>query len=91
MAPFNWFNRQFSDPSDSEDQSTEADATSDADLPLVEEQPDAETKADEMPEVAQDQLNWAKLAYENIRKRQAAQNADEASPATSDCRCSHSR
>jgi len=89
MAPFNWFNRQFSDPSDAEAPSTEAQVTeapsteaqaTEATDPLPAEQPPgAETEAQaqaqaqtgETPAVAQDQLNWAKLAYENIRKRQA--------------------
>lgn len=61
MAPFNWFNRQFDDQSE---QSTQEDAqqSSQAEAEKVAE---AETSA-----VSEDYLNWAKTAYENIRKRQ---------------------
>ncbi|HEY9626214.1 MAG TPA: signal recognition particle-docking protein FtsY [Coleofasciculaceae cyanobacterium] len=76
MAPFNWFNRQFSDPSDSEAESAEAKST---ETESAESTETASTEAAE-PSVAQDQLNWAKIAYENIRKRQAAQTATEAQP-----------
>ena len=68
MAPFNWFNRQFSDSSDTEaepPESTEAISK----LPQ-------EAQAEDETAIAQDQLSWAKLAYENIRKRQATQSAE---------------
>ncbi|MBI4782159.1 MAG: signal recognition particle-docking protein FtsY [Oscillatoriophycideae cyanobacterium NC_groundwater_1537_Pr4_S-0.65um_50_18] len=77
MAPFNWFNRQFSDPSDSEAESAESTETKSTEAESSEV---ASLEAAEPSAVAQDQLNWAKLAYENIRKRQAAQNAAEAQP-----------
>ena len=69
MAPFNWFNRQHSDPEPPAD-STEAEAQA---------EPTSEVAQPEAPEpaIAQDQLNWAKLAYENIRKRQQQEAAAE--------------
>ena len=69
MAPFNWFNRQHSDPEPPDD-STEAEVQ-------VEPTPEvAQTEAPE-PAIVQEQLNWAKLAYENIRKRQQQEAAAE--------------
>ena len=68
MAPFNWFNRQHSD------QEPPADSTEG--LPEVTpEEAQAETQTEAEPAIAQDQLNWAKLAYENIRKRQEQEAA----------------
>ena len=68
MAPFNWFNRQHSDqepPADSTEGSPE----------VTPEEAQAETQTEAEPAIAQDQLNWAKLAYENIRKRQEQEAA----------------
>ncbi len=68
MAPFNWFNRQHSDQ--------EPPADSPEDSPEVTTEPASEeAQAEAEPAIAQDQLDWAKLAYENIRKRQQQEAA----------------
>lgn len=67
MSPFNWFNRQFNDQAPSESESEQA-------VEAVQVEPEVKEKGSETsteaPAIAQDQLTWAKLAYENIRKRQ---------------------
>ncbi|NJR58804.1 MAG: signal recognition particle-docking protein FtsY [Cyanobacteria bacterium CRU_2_1] len=66
MAPFNWFNRKFSDTSESQTESPESEESAQTQPQIEATSPDrAETSA-----VAQNQLDWAKVAYENIRKRQ---------------------
>ena len=66
MAPFNWFNRQHNE------QSTEiesAESTEAKESAPASAEPEA-AESEQPPEVSQDYLNWAKAAYENIRKRQ---------------------
>ncbi|HHP7244014.1 MAG TPA: signal recognition particle-docking protein FtsY [Elainellaceae cyanobacterium] len=65
MPPFDWFNRQYSDrpkESDSKPNDSAQGEASPAD------EPSQET---EEPAIAQDYLDWAKLAYQNIQKRQS--------------------
>lgn len=72
MAPFNWFKRQFNDQDDqsiSETSSAEAGVEEQASPPQLDPEQQIES-ASESASVSQDQLNWAKAAYENIRKRQ---------------------
>jgi fused signal recognition particle receptor len=72
---FDWFRRRF-DNEQEEAQSVEADKTQ-----TEPEQAEAESSEAKVAEQAQDYLNYAKLAYENIRKRQlAAQQAAEQAP-----------
>lgn len=63
---FNWFRRQFDDQSEKSqvDQTETMSEQSDAELT----EPEAAEPATE--EVAEDYLNWAKAAYQNIQKRQ---------------------
>jgi len=77
MAPFNWFNRQHSDKAASET----TPAVEAAEPPnLSEDKAQAETAAEgTAPTVAQDQLAWAKAAYENIRKRKEEDKEEEPS------------
>jgi fused signal recognition particle receptor len=73
MAPFNWFNRQF-------DKSSEKDAEKGTEETQAKESPQSQSVSKEQAESAgsapaedapsEDYLNWAKTAYENIRKRQ---------------------
>jgi len=58
---FDWFRRQY-DPTE--------DAQAAEPEPV---QPDADIKENEPPAVADDYLNWAKAAYQNIQKRQQAE------------------
>ncbi|MBW4693720.1 MAG: signal recognition particle-docking protein FtsY [Lyngbya sp. HA4199-MV5] len=60
---FDWFRRQF-DPKAEEAQAPEAEPV----------QP--ETVTEEEPAVAEDYLNWAKTAYQNIQKRQQTEPVD---------------
>ncbi len=66
---FNWFRRQFSNPSQDEVEQQ---------LPAP-EQPEEEAPEsepiEESAEVASDYLNWAKAAYQNIQQRQQASTA----------------
>ncbi|MBW4660869.1 MAG: signal recognition particle-docking protein FtsY [Drouetiella hepatica Uher 2000/2452] len=85
MAPFNWFNRQFSESSDSEAESSESTEATEPITATSTSEPSQETQPkDETPAVAQDQLSWAKLAYENIRKRQAAQGTEASTEVASE-------
>ncbi|MBL1175398.1 signal recognition particle-docking protein FtsY [Pantanalinema sp. GBBB05] len=62
---FDWFRRRFDQEAETE-QPNEPEATQSESAPSEPETPEA------LPdEVAEDYLNWAKVAYENIRKRQA--------------------
>ena len=63
---FNWFNRQQNDSA--------ADAAN-------EQQPETPPAAPDEAPAAQDQLTWAKAAYENIRRKQAEAAAREAEAA----------
>ncbi|XGV95194.1 MAG: signal recognition particle-docking protein FtsY [Leptolyngbya sp. BL-A-14] len=68
---FDWFRRQY-DPKAEEAQAPEAEPV----------QPEAN---EEEPAVAEDYLNWAKMAYQNIQKRQKTEPVDavgEAAPET---------
>jgi fused signal recognition particle receptor len=82
MAPFNWFNRQYSNQPSS-DEETASDSSLEAAEPAVaapnSETTDAVDAADaaDAPVVAPDQLAWAKAAYENIRKRKQAEQQTE--------------
>lgn len=67
MAPFNWFNRQHSDSQATSETPPEQEIATPETSSEVEET--AKVEAPEAPAVAQDQLAWAKAAYENIRKR----------------------
>jgi fused signal recognition particle receptor len=75
MAPFNWFNRQHSDQLSAEEETVSSASSPEATAPAVTE-PVSEAAP---PAVAQDQLAWAKAAYENIRKRKQAEQADASS------------
>jgi fused signal recognition particle receptor len=78
MVPFNWFNRQHSNQPSSDAETPESIESS----PPESEPAVAEPEA---PTVAEDQLAWAKAAYETIRKRkQAEQAAMAASEATTE-------
>jgi fused signal recognition particle receptor len=71
MAPFNWFNRKHSEDKTPSETASEAIASSSEETSKAQTEA-AETSAEapaEAPAVAQDQLAWAKAAYENIRKR----------------------
>ncbi|MCU0567096.1 MAG: signal recognition particle-docking protein FtsY [Oculatellaceae cyanobacterium Prado106] len=79
MAPFNWFNRQFNDSSDSQ-KAEEADTPP---VPAEEAEQPADEATDSPPAVNQDYLTWAKAAYANIQKqRQAESTPDQAETAT---------
>lgn len=80
MAPFNWFKRQFSEQSASESTPAEEQDTSSQAEEQQAEEPATQAES-APPAVSQDQLAWAKAAYENIRKRQASAEPSEA-PAT---------
>jgi fused signal recognition particle receptor len=76
MAPFNWFNRQYSNQSPADSDTPPSDiAPPEAAAEAPEDEPA------EPPAVAQDQLTWAKAAYENIRKRKQEQAAASESTA----------
>jgi len=65
---FDWFRRQY-DPTENA-QAAEPEPV----------QPDADIQEDEPPAVADDYLNWAKAAYQNIQKRQQAEIASGVEP-----------
>jgi fused signal recognition particle receptor len=73
MAPFNWFNRRF-------DKSSEQDAETGEQSPAKEaapSQPPSETAEPSAPTApSEDYLNWAKAAYDNIRKRQQTEESE---------------
>jgi fused signal recognition particle receptor len=76
MSSFNWFNRRFSDnetPGDSSPESTESTESPQAQPDAETSESDASAESSESSEVSQDYLNWAKVAYDNIRKRQQAE------------------
>ena len=73
MAPFNWFNRQFDQSSSEQSDQEDGQKSSQAEAEKAEES--------EATAVSEDYLNWAKTAYENIRKRQQEDLAASA-PAT---------
>jgi fused signal recognition particle receptor len=65
---FNWFRRQFNDKEQEQEQEQVTEPTA--------KQPESE--ADESaPEVAEDYLNWAKAAYQNIQKQQVSSEEPE--------------
>ncbi|MGJ3252025.1 MAG: signal recognition particle-docking protein FtsY [Elainellaceae cyanobacterium] len=66
MPPFDWFNRQYSDRPQESDSKPE-DSAQDEATPSGE--PAQESGE---PAIAQDYLDWAKLAYQNIQKRQSS-------------------
>lgn len=68
MAPFNWFNRQFDKSSSEKDAESKEESNA---KETAQPQPIAdEAKPSEAAAPSEDYLNWAKAAYENIRKRQ---------------------
>ncbi|MGI0489547.1 signal recognition particle-docking protein FtsY [Pantanalinema rosaneae CENA516] len=72
---FDWFRRRF-------DQESEAEPSQvDAATPSESATAEPATDAAATDEVAEDYLNWAKVAYENIRKRQAEATPTTAAPA----------
>ncbi|GAB4374281.1 MAG: signal recognition particle-docking protein FtsY [Elainellaceae cyanobacterium] len=75
MAPFNWFNRQLDDKSPSE-QTNQAEQPTEA-KEKAQAQPQESEPASAAPPSSstEDYLNWAKSAYENIRKRQQEESA----------------
>ncbi|HEY9640720.1 MAG TPA: signal recognition particle-docking protein FtsY [Coleofasciculaceae cyanobacterium] len=81
MAPFNWFNRQFSEQSEDQAEPSETTEPGLETPPVAESVPDSSEAPAETPAIAQEQLTWAKLAYENIRKRQQEVAQQEAAPA----------
>jgi fused signal recognition particle receptor len=66
MSSFNWFNREVSEPS-SEQKESAQESVKEA----------SESQAEDAPASADDYLNWAKAAYQNIQKRKQA-DAEEA-------------
>lgn len=66
MPPFDWFNRQYSDRPQESDSKPEELAQDEATPSSEPAQESGE------PAIAQDYLDWAKLAYQNIQKRQSA-------------------
>ncbi|MBD3880734.1 signal recognition particle-docking protein FtsY [Phormidium tenue FACHB-886] len=78
MAPFNWFNRQYNEPpAESTENSPEEKLEAEA-------KPAEAAPSNAEPAVGQDQLNWAKLAYENIRKRQQQETTAQAGETPAD-------
>lgn len=71
---FNWFRRQF----DNRSANPQEEQTN-----VAETQPETEQEpaAEEQTEASEDYLNWAKAAYENIRKRQQTEEPTEAETA----------
>ncbi|MBD1861025.1 MULTISPECIES: signal recognition particle-docking protein FtsY [Trichocoleus] len=76
---FNWFRRQFDDRSENSqvDQTETISEPSEAEQSKP-EQSEPEAAATATEEVAEDYLNWAKAAYQNIQKRQQVE--PEAAP-----------
>ncbi|MEP0871179.1 signal recognition particle-docking protein FtsY [Trichocoleus desertorum AS-A10] len=76
---FNWFRRQFDDRSENSqvDQTETISEPSEAEQ-VEPEQSEPEAAATATEEVAEDYLNWAKAAYQNIQKRQQVE--PEAAP-----------
>lgn len=70
---FDWFRRRFDDKTPEPEQSAETEQTA---------APAESAPAEPADEQAEDYLNWAKLAYENIRKRQAETATPEPEAAT---------
>ncbi|MEO1147724.1 MAG: signal recognition particle-docking protein FtsY [Cyanobacteria bacterium J06638_22] len=66
MSSFNWFNRQVSEPSSEQKESAQESVKEASD-----------SQAEDAPASADDYLNWAKAAYQNIQKRKQA-DAEEA-------------
>jgi fused signal recognition particle receptor len=84
MSPFNWF-RRFDNPSEQADQPPAEDAstqaaeeTDQADETEVSAEPEPAQAAttSETNQSAQDYLQWAKAAYQNIQKQQTAPAAE---------------
>lgn len=73
---FDWFRRRFDQEPETEQLNESTASLSES---AVTESETAEAKTDE---VAEDYLNWAKVAYENIRKRQAETAQTDAAAAT---------
>jgi fused signal recognition particle receptor len=67
MSSFNWFNRQYNEPSSAQ---PEAKETTPAQAESSTE-PSQEPSPEEPSAIAEDYLSWAKAAYKNIQKRQA--------------------
>lgn len=68
MSSFNWFNREVSEPSSAQKESAQ-ESVKDA----------PESQPSETPASADDYLNWAKTAYQNIQKRKQASAEETAS------------
>ncbi|AFY67959.1 signal recognition particle-docking protein FtsY [Geitlerinema sp. PCC 7407] len=69
---FNWFRRQFSRPEEAQEQQpTQEEA------PEVAEESAAEGEESGEAQAADDYLEWAKAAYQNIKKQQETQEPDE--------------
>ncbi|HIK54095.1 MAG TPA: signal recognition particle-docking protein FtsY [Synechococcales cyanobacterium M55_K2018_004] len=77
MPPFNWFNRQQNQSSQPEPAPPEPEQTPPE--PASPATPSSEAGTD-APAIAQDYLAWAKAAYQNIQKQQAARAAEQATP-----------
>jgi fused signal recognition particle receptor len=71
MTPFNWFNRQFNEQPQSEAAESPVEEAAEE---TVKEQSEETTSTE--PAINQDYLSWAKAAYANIQKQQAAEPAE---------------
>jgi len=70
---FNWFRRQFNEKEQKQEQEQAIEPTA--------KQPESDAE-ETTPEVAEDYLNWAKAAYQNIQKQQlSTPDAEEAAQA----------
>lgn len=69
MSSFNWFERQYKDSSEKSQVTPQADVQPDSEAEAAAEQAQAQA--------AEDYLNWAKAAYQNIQKRQQEVAASE--------------
>ena len=70
---FDWFRRRYNQDAEAVPAETAPAAPTDAALPEAVEQ------AEETPAVAEDYLSWAKVAYQNIQKRQQTESGATAS------------
>jgi fused signal recognition particle receptor len=75
MSSFNWFNRQYNEPSSESAESKETTPPPAETSTELSEKPATE----ETPAIAEDYLSWAKAAYKNIQKRQAEVTAAQPS------------
>ncbi len=69
---FNWFRRQFSRPEEAQEQKPTQEET-----PEVAEESAAEGEESGEAQAADDYLEWAKAAYQNIKKQQETQAPEE--------------